>query len=344
MTINISRFYGRERIRLDCEVITPMFLGDAGQNAALRTAPFKGMLRYWWRVSTGGRYKSSSSLYQAEAAVFGSPDDKGGKSKVAIAVAEKMLSSAKERFASQGFIIHKEVNRNNGRIDPLNYLAGIGLIHPTKGVQKPYFKTGGGFSLHLTAPPNLITEPLMLFRLFAAIGNRSRNGWGSLQVETASSGIDLSPGPAVEQAVRPFEEAFDRDYPHCLGKDEKGLLLWRTSATYPSWENCMKKLAEIYLATRLTLNIAGQGKQERHLLGYPVTNHPVPGWQRHASALRLLVKRDDSGTYRGCILHLPHAFSRRMWDLDTYTQTRIWRGIHRKLDEAMQRAKLEEMI
>ena len=45
MKVNITRYYKREQLKLDCEIITPMFLGNANQEAELRAAPFKGLLR-----------------------------------------------------------------------------------------------------------------------------------------------------------------------------------------------------------------------------------------------------------------------------------------------------------
>jgi hypothetical protein len=110
-------------------------------------------------------------------------------------------------------------------------------------------------------------------------------------------------------------------------------------------------LADIYVKTRLSLNIKARGKQERHLLGYPVTHHSVPGWQRHASALRLLVRKSETGLYNGYILHVPHLFSKKMWgELDAGKQRSIWHKVHEKLDGSvgvdglMQRASMEELL
>lgn len=38
--ICISRYYRRERLDLECEIITPMFLGNACQEAELRAVGF----------------------------------------------------------------------------------------------------------------------------------------------------------------------------------------------------------------------------------------------------------------------------------------------------------------
>jgi CRISPR-associated protein Cmr1 len=78
MPVTISRFYKREKLELDCEIITPMFLGNASQEAELRAAPFKGLLRYWWRVAEGAQFADHTELLAAENKLFGSPDEKCG--------------------------------------------------------------------------------------------------------------------------------------------------------------------------------------------------------------------------------------------------------------------------
>ncbi len=346
MAINISRFHGRERIELDCEIITPMFMGGSDQNAELRAASIKGLLRYWWRVSSGWQFHSDTEMYSAEAKLFGSPDDNSGRSRVIVEVVPGTgLTADKSGFRKLENIKHPEVN--NGRVDPLNYLAGMGLIHFRKGILHSYFSPGGHFELTITAPPEDVRKMLLLFKAFAAAGSRSRNGWGSLNI-LAKKGFSESPessAASLQTTIKPFTETFSCDYPHCLGADAKGLLLWQTQVATENWEDCLRMLADTYVKTRLSLQIAGRGKQERHLLGYPVTNHSVPKWNRHASALRLLVKKSGAGLYRGYILHIPHLFSKEMWaELSAERQKDIWRKVHTKLDDLMSRATLEVLL
>lgn len=342
MAINISRFYGRERMELDCEILTPMFLGGADQNAELRAASFKGLLRYWWRVAAGYRFVSATELYSEEAKLFGSPDDDSGKSKVIVqALPGDNLFVSKTGFKKLADIKHPEVT--GGKVNPLNYLAGMGLI---KGaVQHSYFQPGGCFHLIITASPKDVEDVLALFKAFAAAGGRSRNGWGSLNISTKNGFFDSSAN-VLQNIIKPFDDAFNCDYPHCLGADTKGLLLWKSKAVAKSWEDCLRELADIYVKTRLALNITGHGKQDRHLLGYPVTHHSVNGWNRHASALRLLVRKSETGLYRGYILHIPHLFSKEMWrELGAGEQKDIWRNkVHAKLDGLMSRVAMEELL
>ncbi|MEA3240157.1 MAG: type III-B CRISPR module RAMP protein Cmr1 [Pseudomonadota bacterium] len=348
MAINISRFYGRERIELDCEILTPMFLGGADQNAELRAASFKGLLRYWWRIACGYRFHSATELYSEEAKLFGSPDDDSGKSKVMVEVLPgDNLIASKAGFKKLADIKHPEVT--GGKVNPLNYLAGMGLI---KGaVQHSYFQPGGHFRLKITASPKYVEEVLALFKAFGAAGGRSRNGWGSLNI-SAENGFFNPSANALQTLIKPFNDAFNCDYPHCLGADTKGLLLWKTKGFTKSWEDCLRELADIYVKIRLVLNIKGPKgkKQDRHLLGYPVTNHTVQdrGWNkqtRHASALRLLVRKSEGGLCSGYILHIPHLFSKKLWgELDAGKQKKIWRQVHAQLDSLMFRATMEVLL
>lgn len=348
MGVNIARYYKRGKWELDCEIITPMFLGNASQEAELRAAPFKGLLRYWWRVANGVKYKEHKELLKAENHIFGSPDETGGKSQVTIkVVANSKMIQGQSTFSNPGLIDHPECERSKHKTNPLNYLAGMGLIHYKKGILHSYFSPGGKFSLVVSASHEAVKDveaSLNLFNIFGAIGSRSRNGWGSFYWK----GNQDSP----VSSVRNFSDAFDRDYPHCLGQDNKGPLFWKTKQARPNWEDCMKDLAEIYVSIRAgneqlhipKLEVNSGSPPDRHLLGYPITNHnKVWGPQgRHASALRLLVRKEHSG-HRGYILHLPHLFSTDMWKNGKERQMKIWqKKVYPTLDKLCTRAQYEE--
>lgn len=349
--VNIARFYKQERLELDCEIITPMFLGNASREAELRAAPFKGLLRYWWRVANGSRYEMPVSLLKEENEIFGSADaESGGKSKVTVEVeAVSGMVGKKDNFKNPGQIDHPECERSNKKTNPLNYLAGMGLIHFRNGIQRSYFPVKAEFRCSLTAEQNVVDDLKLLFALlsqFGAIGSRSRNGWGCFSFKQQSK---------IDMPVRLLSDAFSHDYPHCLGKDRTGDLYWKTKQSQNSWELCMKDLAGIYVSLRAgniekniqRLDVNSGSRPDRHLLGYPVTNHSLtlPDWGRngrHGSALRLLVRKETTG-YRGYILHLPHLFSKDMWpETEKERQIKIWQKVHRNLDTLCQRVSYQE--
>lgn len=357
MRINIGRFLNRKRFALECEVITPMFLGGADQEAKLRAAPFKGMLRYWWRVAQGSA-TDPEILLQKENAIFGAAgsDDEKGQGKSLVTVEVEPLGGmvpTKENFSYSGEISHREVNR--GKTSALGYLAGMGLVRG--GIRHSYFKPGGKFKIEISVAESAeqeVLKSLTCWKLFGAIGARSRNGWGCFSMD----GLKDMDFPVL--AVREWRQALeDSDYPHCFGQDEIGLLCWRTRDSFPSWEKCMHGLAQHYANLRLQFPFE-EGEphkvpKDRHLLGYPVTRHCVErkGWgtfdhkkkkckpTRHASALRLMVRKGDNGKYRGFFLHLPHAFSRNMWENDHDRQIRIWKKVHDYLDRELDRVDFQ---
>ncbi|MCC7223226.1 MAG: type III-B CRISPR module RAMP protein Cmr1 [Chitinophagales bacterium] len=74
-----------QSITFTCEIITPMFLSGAdGTTPELRAPSIKGAMRFWWRAMHG--HLDLDKLKKKEAKIFGSPDEKFGRSKVLIRV------------------------------------------------------------------------------------------------------------------------------------------------------------------------------------------------------------------------------------------------------------------
>ncbi len=358
MTINIARFYKRERLELDCKIITPMFLGNASQEAELRAAPFKGLLRYWWRVANGGLHETPGALLAAENQIFGSADaDTGGKSHVTVEVKGDLCCYPENGFPKGEYITHPEVRNRNGKpmnIDRFLYLgygpiAGHGsLKKETEG--KGAFVTGQSFCLSLTATSEIMQQlqtTLQCCRQFGAVGGRSRNGWGCFLL-TGAQPTSISDQVLFQTLGKFWEDCFTHDYPHRLGLSGHNLLLWRCYENHDDWEGAMNALAEIYMRIRMGHKFRGGGPhrnlQERHILGYPSgRKHQVDSWGngRHGSALRLLVRK-EAENYRGYILHLPHLFSEKMWPNEKERQIKIWQSVHANLDTLCERASYKE--
>lgn len=352
------RYYKREQIELECETITPMFLGNACQEAEWRAAPFKAMFRYWWRVTQSGM-PDVSTLRSEEGKIFGSAGDEkdSGKSLLSVQVScsSKMIMGVKKPFPKMGLIFHPECEKSSHKVNPLNYLAGMGLIHFKNGIQHSYFDVGNPFRLILSFPKqndNQIRPVLGMIKAFGAVGSRSRNGWGSFSINNESFNINEMSADLGLNTLDWKKGFLEKDYPHCLGKDEKGLLVWLTDPQ-KDWVNAMKMLAHIYIQVRAgnvndigKLNPGNKSFAERHLLGIPLTNHSVGvrgNNARHASPLRFVVHRVGSG-YRGIILHLPHRHSNDQAPKEI-NQTAVWKKIHQKLDGLeLNRASYEECL
>ena len=192
--------------------------------------------------------------------------------------------------------------------------------------------------LTLCLPKNCVPELLLVLAYidaFGTLGSRCRNGWGSL----ALSGDDFNRESWINFNAKDWHELVNgtRQYPTHLGKDDKGLLCWELKLPPKDWQAGMKALAEIYMNLRTSINIAPNGLQKRHILGYPVTHHNIPNWGdgtgRMPSQLRLMVKRNEENHLVGRILHLPHRLP-KPWEPQRLGQeTEVWQAIHQRLDK-----------
>lgn len=350
------RYYKREQIELECETITPMFLGNACQEAEWRAAPFKALFRYWWRVTQSG-VPDVSTLRSEEGKIFGSAGDEkdSGKSLLTVQVSpsSKMITGVKKPFPKMGPIPHPECEKSHHEVNPLNYLAGMGLIKG--GIRHSYFETQTPFCLKLSFSKQnekQIRPVLGMIKAFGAVGSRSRNGWGSFSIKNMPFDINELADDLLVNTLN-WEKGFpEKDYPHCLGKDENGLLVWLTDPQ-DGWINAMKMLAHTYIQVRAgnvndigKLNPGNKSFSERHLLGIPLTNHSVGARgdnTRHASPLRFVVHRIDGG-YRGIITHLPHRHSKEQAPKEI-NQAVVWKKVHQKLDGlGLKRASYKECL
>jgi CRISPR-associated protein Cmr1 len=333
-----------------------MFLGGADQEPEWRAEPFKGLFRWWWRIAQG-RDLDMERLREAESHMFGFAGDKeqGKKSSVSLTL-ESACAPRGDSLNSSHRVHHPEVgqNPNGASISSLLYLAGMGLMTPECKPKHQYFPSGGRFRLTVTAPMARLQElktTLALVQAFGTVGGRSRNGWGSFQ--TLSGAMEKSEAVGlIKKCEIDWKDACRKDYPHCLGKDEKGSLLWKTKEA-ESWHKAMHLLAEAYVKVRAEtvpnglppINPGPRNSgnlSERHLLGIPLTNHSVDRPTRYASPLRFVVKRvQSSGEYKGFVLHVPQAFPQAPSHLN---QIRVWELVHAKLDALLKRAQYGDCL
>jgi len=280
-----------------------MFLGNAEQEAEWRGEPFKALLRYWWRVTQpnlprledGGNHE----LLQKESALFGFAGEMSGISAAKSLVTIMVTSDASQIKAPRPLtnkplehIDHPEVSFNEGRIDPLVYMGGMGLIDArTRQVKHSFFPDQSTFELTINYPSDeedRLLPLIALIQAFGAIGSRCRNGWGSFQVLDGG----LHPDKAQELLTGitcDWKKGFDKDYPNCLGRDGARPLVWKTEVD-DTWGLTMRDLAQAYAwlragnsAERLPGLNPDRDKDpaERHLLGFPLTHHLAtnPKWK-----------------------------------------------------------------
>ncbi|MEN9847349.1 MAG: hypothetical protein RL368_89 [Pseudomonadota bacterium] len=176
-----------ETLTATFKIVTPMFLGDAQQNAVdIRPPSVKGALRFWWRAMMWGKVlqeaqnkpvQALKNLHEQEADLFGCS---------AGIYKEKHFGQAK--FLLQ--VIHGEPT--NEKSYPIKSTKSTGSAYLGYGLMesKPprnAMKEGLEFKLHFTFKPTAtkediesIKQVLEVFGLFGGLGSRSRRAFGSI--------------------------------------------------------------------------------------------------------------------------------------------------------------------
>lgn len=350
--------------------ITPAFLGDAEQKATWRTPPFKALLRQWWRILKAKDFGyDHEELREAEGLLFGNAWLEGGergshqnqknrfcKSDVLIRLEPWKEGQLKEWKPTEK-VFHPEV-REGMKIGADLYL-GYGPLGYDRSDRKTKLQRTAieplreSAKLALAYPDAFQTEidnALKLIHLFGTLGGRSRNGWGSLffQDEQKLNGLgeqawqellDCKFNGWLHPLSRPLGDCLQLDWPHAIGKDEKGLFIWKTD-DFASWEEAITKLAETKIAFRTVLQFTQSPGtlDKRHILAYPVTHHLVNGWERLANQMRFKVIKSKDRFF-GLIMHLPCKVPKALTDKHPsdpqgvlQKQEKIWKGVHNTLD------------
>jgi CRISPR-associated protein Cmr1 len=226
---------------------------------------------------------------------------------------------------------------------------GYGPVTLPRGAQQPTLKSNAAIQpgeeaeLLLAYPESVIQRldrALWLMHQYGTAGGRSRNGWGS---------YELAPVPIVTEQgtkapLRNWRECLALDWPHAIGQDEQGALIWQTTP-HDDWKVLMKTLAIIKIGLRTHFRFAtGDGAYQpdaRHWLSYPVTRHSVQPWGNNArlpNQLRFKVRRNSDGKLIGVIFHMPH-LPPPAFNPDRQAIVAVWTQVHRFLDNPAQQLK-----
>lgn len=351
--------------------VTPAFLGNAEQQGQWRTPPFKALLRQWWRVAAAKDYGyNHQRLREAEGRLFGNAWIENDFRKSEVRFRLDRWSKAKEsKIPKLGSVCHPEVTHaalpacpdGKGRMIEAGLYLGYGPIQKTNAA----IQADDRAELHLAYPEGLtaLADVFQLIQWFGTIGGRSRNGWGSLLLEGSElDGLEMlnQSTKLLKRLAKPLEKCLDLDWPHAFGKDDNGLLIWKSNMTHNTWREAMVELARAKIAFRTNLAfIKDKGKlDQRHVLAYPVTHHAVNAWEKYkvawssstrngrlANQLRFKVTKNAEGKYLGLAYHLPcgipsellNAISTadRAWIVGQ--QLSVWQNVHEILGQQMQR-------
>lgn len=279
---------------------TPAFLGDADQNGAWRTPPIKALLRQFWRMDyarRAGWKVDIERMRDEEGALFGRAGDRDNSSKSFVRIRLSGWSQGKLREAPSIGTISIGKNRL-----PAVLYSGYGPVDKGPRLKKnAAIQAGESAGLRLAFPEgNHVEQALALAHRFGTLGGRSRNGWGSFGL--------VGELARIEVPLRDWKDAMQLDWPHALGRDESGPLLWE-SAPQARWEDAMRMLAQ----TRADLR---RNATDRLVLAHPDTKRTMPGWEkddRVPNSLRFKVRAEGSH-YVASVFHMPCRPAQQLWD------------------------------
>ena len=173
-----------QTIEAQFEIVTPMFISGANNEADLRPPSIKGALRFWWRALHWGQClqdcqqdtgKALKRLYGLEAELFGAAvkDDKYGQG--------SLFLKLKPGFPNKQFVADTSK-------PGVTYLLGQGLFHFKKGYLKPALAAKQCFTLILKVRDNDsldgVIDSLLLWGLLGGLGSRARKGLGSVAIRS----------------------------------------------------------------------------------------------------------------------------------------------------------------
>jgi CRISPR-associated protein Cmr1 len=335
--------------------LTPAFLGGAEQSGRWRTPPVKALLRQWWRVAYAadhGFKVDVDTMRREEGLLFGNAwlENEFRKSQVRIRL-NRWDEGGLERdqWSADVSITHPEVKNREGKLVPVGsaLYMGYGPLTYDNYRRATSLKANAAIQVEAEAKLSLavpeehaprIQRALWLLDRYGTLGGRSRNGWGSFSLYPLPLGEGW--GEGMTPPVRPWRDCLDRDWPHAVGKDDKGPLVWQTAKAYDDWKALMRELAIIKIGLRTQFvfpSVAPPHPQplERHWLSYPITRHTTQAFDRNArlpNTLRFKVRRTSDSKLVGVIFHAPCKPPSDFRPVPTAIQ-RTWETVHQLLDE-----------
>lgn len=337
-----------KQLEYELRFLTPAFLGNAEQSAQWRTPPIKALLRQWWRVVYAADKKfqvNLADMRREEGLLFGiASDGEGGsrKSRVRLRL-DRWDQGRLTAWQASPTVSHPEVRFAVGS----DLYLGYGPLTLPKGAKAPVLKanaaiqSGESAMFWLAAPDDVtpaLAKVLGLMDRYGTLGGRSRNGWGSFVLIPQSDNGSL----AANLPLRPWRDCLDRDWPHAIGCDDTGPLIWQTAA-HDDWKALMKTLAVVKIGLRTQFKFPNAAPPHpeplpRHWLSYPITRHGTRAFDRNArlpNSLRFKARALPDGRFAGAIFHVP-SLPPPAFSPDPDAIKGMWQRVHAFLDAPQQ--------
>ncbi|MBK8455490.1 MAG: RAMP superfamily CRISPR-associated protein [Thiofilum sp.] len=327
---------------------TPAFLSNAEQQAQWRTPPFKALLRQWWRVAYAADKQfqvNIAEMRREEGSLFGQAHEGDNRKSLVRIRLNHWEKGSLNSIPSSGTVFHEEVGKGGGMNIQTNVYLGYGPINANKNAIEPEKQTADLWLGFPDAHTKKIAQAIQLIAWFGTLGSRSRNGWGSLNVSPQDGILTFKTlsSLSLQGLVRPLHECLQLDWPHAIGSDSKGILVWKTTPQ-TSWRDAMRELARVKIAFRTAPYFKfPQAKPDgnfhpRHLLAYPVTRHDFIEWKkkngRLGNHIRFKVVKEGN-KYHGLIVHLPCRLPEELAQSlrPRPQELNIWQEVHKVLDD-----------
>lgn len=332
-----------KQLRYTLSFTTPAFMGNADQNAQWRTPPIKHLLREWWRVAYAADKNFAvrvDEMRHEEGLLFGhawlenDSFERDGKQvktaarkseiRIRLAMPEGQTGNAWGAGTQQG-VAPLTTGLDTG-------YAWFGLVK--RGSGEPdrnaiAIKSNESRRDLLLAVPDdhaeRIQTTLQLIHAFGQLGSRSRGGWGSFTLE----GIEPLQIRNLPRFAQTLGNCLRHDWPMSLCTDSKGLCLWESKSTFPSWDKAVRMIATERKNARVALKLI-QGKDLRPVLGFA-----TPG--RMPSPLRWRAVPTANGQLAVHVFamptRIPEEGKQRITDNETKT---AWQEVFRVMDSSTQ--------
>lgn len=202
------------KLRLTYEVLTPLYMGGADQNAELRPPSIKGLMRYWWRTVNPLNLRE-------EPGIFGGAGARQGQSPFSLTMDSPLAGKAHwDKALARRFDIKPEKKQDL----PQNGLAYLGYpfklenekkgrdgttsrscIEPGQSLKLSCIFTGGPTTPGIRQG---VAASAWLLGHFGGAGSRSRRGFGSLalvdwQIQGSETWEEMKSLPLLHERTTP---------------------------------------------------------------------------------------------------------------------------------------------
>lgn len=247
--------------------LTPAFLGDAEQNGAWRTPPFKALLRQWWRVAVARRLGfCHQAIREEEGRLFGNAWlEANGDDRAVGRKSGHCRSQVRIRLESADGVEPWALGNQNG-VAPMS--SGIdtsyswfGIINRKDRMTKTPLLPRSGIrtegaeaerTLKLAFPESTEDRLDLTVRLlagFGQVGSRARTGWGAVEIK----GVKPLSASELLGFSRDLPSCLKLDWAHAFGLDDHGPLIWESDLEFKDWAAALTKVAALRKEVRTSL-------------------------------------------------------------------------------------------